>query len=180
MDTRVYKSDSLGAYPVDADLLAAIDACGAGNVESDEARALYAQWNHLWLLRVIWMHLAAAFRDGTRRGAQVTKLLERVQRLYAHAPKSFALTFHMTLLYFWVQLSDYCLRVSDVEGHDAVVYRDLLAFWRAHPWLLNDQLFTQYYSPKLVLHTPQSLQEFMLPDVKPLPSIVAFKKQADK
>jgi len=33
--------------------------------------------------------------------------------------------------------------LSEVEDHDKEVYADLLKFWKAHPWLLNDQLFTQ-------------------------------------
>jgi len=162
VNTKVYQSDSLKEFPTDQALLDAVIHC-------DDHPVLYKKWNHLWLLRVIWIHLSTAFKDGTRRGAQVKLLIDRIQQFYGSAPKSFPLTFHFTLLYFWIQLSDYCLRVSDVEGHDAGVYTDLLKFWKAHPWLLNDQLFTQYYSQKLILHTPASMTEFMLPDLKPLP-----------
>ena len=70
-------------------------------------------------------------------------LIERVQAFFQKAPKTFKMPFHFTILYFWIQLVDYCLRLSEVEDHDKEVYADLLKFWKAHPWLLNDQLFTQ-------------------------------------
>jgi len=43
-------------------------------------------------------------------------------------------------------------------------------------FLTNDALFMQYYSTKEIFHNPLSMTEFILPDVKPLPSIVNFKK----
>jgi len=49
---------------------------------------------------------------------------------------------------------------------------EFIQFIDKHTFLLNDQLHTQYYSQKLVLHDPTAFTSFVLPDIKPLPTII--------
>lgn len=49
---------------------------------------------------------------------------------------------------------------------------EFIEFIDKHTFLLNDQLYTQYYSQKLVLHDPTAFTSFVLPDIKPLPTII--------
>jgi len=63
--------------------------------------------------------------------------------------------------------------LHQAPGKDASTF---VEFVRACPFLLDPELFMQYYSRKLIFHTPDSMAEFQLPDKKPLPAIVAFSK----
>jgi len=42
------------------------------------------------------------------------------------------------------------------------------------PFLANEYLFLQYYTTQTIFHVPQSQSEFVLPDIKPLPSVLSY------
>lgn len=92
------------------------------------------------------------------------------------------LLFHMTVAYFWIQVVDFALSApaATFVGETTVLSRDQATktsndefreFYKTRSFLNDEYLFMQYYSRKLIFHTPASMLEFALPDRKPLPSI---------
>jgi len=61
---------------------------------------------------------------------------------------------------------------SDKTENQLPTLEEFIQFIDKHTFLLNDQLHTQYYSQKLVLHDPTAFTSFVLPDKKPLPTII--------
>src|SRR3546814_7354887 len=62
-------------------------------------------------------------------------------------------------------------QIADKSGEDEEVEEipPFVVFIRTHHYFLDSGLFMQYYSRRIIFHTPESVQEFMLPDRKPLP-----------
>jgi len=46
------------------------------------------------------------------------------------------------------------------------------------PFLANEYLFLQYYKADTIFHVPHSMSEFVLPDIKPLPSVLSYGPSA--
>jgi small GTP-binding protein len=105
--------------------------------------------------------------------------------------------YHCTIVYFWLQMVDYFLAVdkmqlrgdhsddteeeTDTESSVASTTTavpsksDFVAFVKAHRELLDDsELVAQYYSAGRILQDPKSFTEFVLPDLRPFPSLVAL------
>jgi hypothetical protein len=112
-------------------------------------------------------------RDGVKSS------LDGYKEFQAHR-KEKKYIFHMTVTYFWVQIVDYCLHLEDLEKPSDGPRLSFQEFLEKFPFVLDDELFIQYYSPKLIFHTPQSMEGFVLPDIKPLPSILSFKSTPSK
>ncbi|CAF1563390.1 unnamed protein product [Adineta ricciae] len=45
-------------------------------------------------------------------------------------------------------------------------------FLRQNPQLMNSDLFLEYYKKETILNNPTARQEMVLPDIKPLPTLV--------
>ena len=52
--------------------------------------------------------------------------------------------------------------------------RPFVTFLFTHEWLANEALVTTFYSKKLMCQTPEAMQEFRLPDLRPLPSVLSL------
>jgi hypothetical protein len=153
---------------------------------------LDSTWKHLTFIRMVWLYLTTT---GRREG--VAKIMEGTKKFYTlrkHANS----VFHMTLVYFWLQVGlidilfrsksqqivDYCLKLSasssKAEEENKNEAKDTNAFQnfvKAYPFLLNDELFLQYYKVSTIFHHPPSMEQFVLPDIKQLPSIVQTKSK---
>ena len=51
-----------------------------------------------------------------------------------------------------------------------------VAFMKRHPALFDRDLHKQFYSQKLLLHSPNSFREFVLPDLQQFPSLIGVQK----
>ena len=52
--------------------------------------------------------------------------------------------------------------------------RAFVNFLLTHSWLADDGLVTAFYSRQLMCRTPAAQTEFMLPDLRPLPSVLSL------
>ena len=69
------------------------------------------------------------------------------------------------MTYFWIQMIDLAIAQSPKQI-------DFEEFLRLSPQLLNGGLFLEYYKKETMLNNPQARQEMVLPDIKPLPTLI--------
>jgi dTDP-4-amino-4,6-dideoxygalactose transaminase len=92
---------------------------------------------------------------------------------------------HVTHTYFWIQLVDLALHLPEaslerqrvaiqIGEAEARHVRELKQFLAQQPFLLNGGLVSQYYSMRAVF-SPKAASEFVLPDLKALPSILSLR-----
>jgi hypothetical protein len=120
-------------------------------------------WNHRSLLRLCWLYLTI---EGRRNG--IKKIFSGIQHFLNTAPAEITRAgpqFHETTLYFWVHLVHYNIEVSRNPSGD------FKGFLFMGPPLCNDTLINDYYSKKL-LASDTARTSVVLPDRKPLPSMV--------
>ncbi len=76
-------------------------------------------------------------------------------------------TFHETMTYFWVHMVHFAIvATKNPTG-------DFRTFLLLNPQLCNGGMFLHYYSKKLMLHTPEARVKVLLPDKRPLPSLIS-------
>ena len=140
-------------------------------------------FTHWAMLRVMWLLLAAVEDRSRGRKAAVDAVFAGLRTLDGR-------NFHLTNAYFWVQLVDLALHLpahvrANVRGPAADTLkkhadsfepsvRPFVDFLSAHEWLANDGLVTAFYSRKLMCQTPEAMDEFRLPDLRPLPSVLSL------
>ncbi len=117
-------------------------------------------WSHKTHLRMAWLYLT---RDGRRVG--VNKIFDGIKNFIKNSQVSRKTTFHFTMTYFWIQMIDLAIAQSpkDINFEE---------FLRLNPHLLNGGLFLEYYKKETMLNNPTARQEMVLPDIKPLPTLV--------
>jgi len=76
-------------------------------------------------------------------------------------------TFHETMTYFWVHMVHYAREATKNPSGD------FKGFLLLNPQLSNGGLFLHYYSKKLMLLSPESRTSVVLPDLRPLPSLLS-------
>jgi len=153
------------AKPANTSVTEAFENC---DEELDKA------WSHLLSMYIIWHYLV---RIGRKDG--VKRILKGHEK-FLSSKKHGVGVFHMTITYFWIQIVDFCLRSSPPITPKESLSDELdefLSFYHSHEYLTNDELFLQYYSVKSIFHEPNTMTEFTLPDIKPLPSIVTFQSK---
>ena len=156
-----------------------------GNMPDDVLLERFASGNlprssfsHWVMLRTMWL-LLAAVEDRTK-GRKVA-----VDAVFAGMQKMDGQVFHQTYVYFWLQLVDLAIHLPTTAEESAarqqraaevgaVPVRPFLAFLFTFEWLANEALVTSFYSKKLMCQTPAAMQEFMLPDLRPLPSVLSL------
>jgi ADP-ribosylation factor protein 1 len=74
------------------------------------------------------------------------------------------------MTYFWIQMIDLAIAQSPKE----INFEE---FIRLNPHLLNGGLFLEYYKKETMLNNPRARQEMVLPDVKPLPTLITSKNK---
>jgi len=117
-------------------------------------------WSHKTHLRMAWLYLT---RDGRRAG--VNKIFDGIKNFIQNSQTARKTTFHFTMTYFWIQMIDLAIAQSpkDINFEE---------FLRINPQLMNGGLFLEYYKKETMLNNPIARQEMVLPDIKPLPTLV--------
>lgn len=121
-------------------------------------------WDHRTHLRIAWLFLK---RYGRREGMK--KIFAGIKHFIANSPRTYrsrGTTFHETMTYFWIHIVHYAMETTKVPKDD------FKTFLLLNPQLANGGLFLHYYSKKLMLQTAESRMEVMLPDIRPLPSLI--------
>jgi len=118
-------------------------------------------WDHKTHLRIPYVYLN---RLGRREG--VKKVRSSIQNYIANSGRTNK-TWHETMTYFWVQMVDYA------RGGDAGTKKESFEkFLDEHRYLMDGGLFLHYYTKETMLWNKTAREEFTLPDVMPLPSIL--------
>ncbi|PRP77388.1 ADP-ribosylation factor [Planoprotostelium fungivorum] len=118
-------------------------------------------WDHKTHLRIPYVYLN---RLGRRNG--IKRVRESIQNYIANSGKTNK-TWHETMTYFWVQMVDYAR-----GGDFGVKYASFEEFLDRHRYLMDGGLFLHYYTKETMLLNKSAREEFTLPDVMPLPSIM--------
>ncbi|CAF0970801.1 unnamed protein product [Rotaria sp. Silwood1] len=117
-------------------------------------------WSHKTHVRMAWLYLT---RNGRRAG--VSKIFDGIKNFIQNSPIARKTTFHFTMTYFWIQMIDLAIAQSPKQIN-------FEQFLHLNPHLLNGGLFLEYYKKETMLNNPTARQEMVLPDIKPLPTIV--------
>lgn len=135
-----------------------------------------SSFSHWLMLRTMWL-LLAAVEDRTKgRKAAVDAIFAGMQKMDGRV-------FHQTYAYFWLQLVDLAIHLPAAREESAQKraaeigappVRPFLTFLFTFEWLANEALVTSFYSKQLICQTPAAMQEFMLPDLRPLPSVLSL------
>ncbi|CAF3691283.1 unnamed protein product [Rotaria socialis] len=118
-------------------------------------------WPHKSHLRMVWLYLT---RDGRRTG--VNKIFDGLKNFIENSAIVKKTTFHFTMTYFWIQMIDLAIAQSPKQ-----IYFE--EFLRLNSHLLHEDLFLEYYKKETMLNNPNARKEMVLPDIKPLPSLIA-------
>lgn len=126
-------------------------------------------WDHYTHLRIAWLYLN---RQGRQEGMKlifsgIKSFIENSPRTKASSTNTRGTTFHETMTYFWVHVVHYAMIATKLPENS------FKAFILMNPQLSNGGLFLQYYSKNLMLMDPNSRKEVVLPDIKPLPSLIS-------
>ncbi|CAF1278523.1 unnamed protein product [Adineta steineri] len=117
-------------------------------------------WSHKTHIRMAWLYLT---RDGRRLG--VKKIFDGIKNFIDNSKVSRKTTFHFTMTYFWIQMIDLAIAQSPKN----ITFDEFL---RLNPQLMNGGLFLEYYKKETMLNNPIARQEMVLPDIKPLPTLI--------
>lgn len=125
-------------------------------------------WDHYTHLRIAWLHLS---QYGRREGME--KIFTNIRSFIEISPRtkrsdtSRGTTFHETMTYFWTHMVHYAMcATANIDGK-------FKTFILMNPQLANGGLFLHYYSKKLMLLNAEARSSVLLPDIVPLPSIIA-------
>jgi len=122
-------------------------------------------WDHRTHLRIAWLLLS---KHGRKNGMPL--IFQGIKEYIDNSDntkRSRGTTFHETMTYFWVHMVHYALTATKNPTGDFKV------FLLMNPQLSNGGLFLHYYSKNVMLKSPDSRTQVVLPDVRPLPSIVS-------
>merc|ERR1719189_2112985 len=69
----------------------------------DYNKALYQIWTHIYFLRIVLLYLNTFGRQ-----VAVTRVHEGIANFYGNQTKKFNNEYHFTIVYFWIQVVDFC------------------------------------------------------------------------
>ncbi|UJR19856.1 hypothetical protein I4U23_022989 [Adineta vaga] len=121
---------------------------------------ILTSWSHKTHVRITWLYLT---RDGRRTG--VKKMFDGIKNFLENTQISSKPAFHFTMIYFWIQMIDLAIAQTPKE----INFEEFL---RLNPQLLKEDLYLDYYKKQTILNNPTARQEMILPDIKPLPTLV--------
>ncbi|GMH42772.1 hypothetical protein BSKO_10691 [Bryopsis sp. KO-2023] len=122
-------------------------------------------WDHRTHLRIAWLFLR---RYGRRDG--MVLIFDRIKNFIGNSPQtaqSRGTTFHESLTYFWVHMVHYAMESMVIPADNFKTFLVL------NPMLCNGGLFLHYYTKALLIENPEAREKVVLPDKKPLPSLVS-------
>ncbi|KAG2445825.1 hypothetical protein HXX76_000429 [Chlamydomonas incerta] len=126
-------------------------------------------WDHRTHLRLAWLYL---MRHGRREG--LARIHSSIQNFIANSPvtkRKTGTTYHETMTYFWAHMVHFCIasmKAPQQQGKEP----DFKTFLLFNPLLTNGGLFLHYYSKDLMLKNAESRKQVVLPDKRPLPSLI--------
>eukprot|EP00475_Leptophrys_vorax_P045763 TRINITY_DN9627_c0_g1_i2.p1 TRINITY_DN9627_c0_g1~~TRINITY_DN9627_c0_g1_i2.p1 ORF type:complete len:573 (+),score=143.83 TRINITY_DN9627_c0_g1_i2:163-1719(+) len=118
-------------------------------------------WDHRTHLRIAWIYLT---KHGRREGMKL--IFSGIKNFIANSSRTKKTTFHETMTYFWTHMIHYAI-ISTFNPSG-----DFKGFLLSNPQLSDGGLFLDFYNKNTILHNPKAREEVVLPDKKPLPSIV--------
>eukprot|EP00386_Alphamonas_edax_P014416 GDKI01044312.1.p1 GENE.GDKI01044312.1~~GDKI01044312.1.p1 ORF type:complete len:594 (-),score=179.54 GDKI01044312.1:173-1852(-) len=125
-------------------------------------------WDHRAHLRIAWILLT---KHGRKAGMPL--VFEKIKRFIENSPLTQRTekrtTYHETMTYFWVHMVHYALEAAS----DKRTHTDFKTFLVLNPQLCNSGMFLHYYSKQAMLMDPTSRRQVVLPDKRPLPSIIS-------
>ncbi|XP_037038799.1 uncharacterized protein LOC119076212 [Bradysia coprophila] len=125
-------------------------------------------WSHKTHLRMAWLYLTR-----NERRVAVNKIFDGIKNFIQTSPIARKTTFHFTMTYFWIQMIDAAIAQSPKDlGFET--------FISVNQHLMNGGLFLEYYTKDTLLNNPIARQEMVLPDVKPLPSVILRAKVVEQ
>jgi len=119
------------------------------------------KWDHRTHLRIAWLYLT---KDGRREGMK--KIFEGIKNFIENSNRTNGKTFHETMTYFWIHMVHYAIQATPNPSGD------FKGFLLMNPQLSNGGMFLQYYKKETMLNNPEARVKVILPDLKPLPSII--------
>lgn len=127
-------------------------------------------WDHRTHLRIAWLYMT---RLGRRQG--MSMIFKSIRAFIENSPRTKrasgrGTTFHATLTYVWGHLVDFA--IASTKNHDG----QFKTFLMMNPQLSNGGLPLHYYTKTLLFDSAESRKEVVLPDKRPLPSIVTNLK----
>ncbi|KAI6656896.1 GTP-binding ADP-ribosylation factor [Oopsacas minuta] len=122
-------------------------------------------WDHRTHLRLAWIYLT---RHGRREGMK--KIFSSIKNFIDNSPRARKTTFHETMTYFWTHMVHYAIEATKNPT------KDFKGFLLMNPQLANGGLFLEYFTKDLMLMKMESRKQVVLPDIKPLPSIISSTK----
>eukprot|EP00741_Cyanophora_paradoxa_P008944 tig00000142_g8657.t1 len=162
----------------------------------EQGRLTYDTLGHGTMIRVMWMLLSESAAERAEKGQGRRRAVDAILGGVEAAHRRSGLVFHLTLTYFWLQLVDLAVHspphapgkeeedaaraeqlqleaACEAEPHMAAFRRFLVA----NRFLADDGLPVSFYSHELIFRDPRSPAEFVLPDLRPLPSILSFSRK---
>eukprot|EP01125_Pyxidicula_operculata_P002224 TRINITY_DN12133_c0_g1_i1.p1 TRINITY_DN12133_c0_g1~~TRINITY_DN12133_c0_g1_i1.p1 ORF type:complete len:545 (+),score=103.73 TRINITY_DN12133_c0_g1_i1:2-1636(+) len=118
-------------------------------------------WDHYTHLRIAWLYLK---RYGRREGMK--RIFKGIRDFIKYSVRARKTTFHETMTYFWVHMVHYAM----VSTQNPT--KTFKGFLIMNPIFANGGMFLEYYRKDTMLFTMKSRQEVVLPDKKPLPSLL--------
>jgi len=112
-------------------------------------------WGHKERLLLSWLLIQ---RHGRR---------EAIRLLFQGARRILQASFHETTLYFWMHMVHYAVEAT------ANPLGDFKGFVLMNPQLVNSDLLLDYYTQDTIWHNLDARDEVVMPDKKPLPSLLS-------
>eukprot|EP01113_Clastostelium_recurvatum_P031642 TRINITY_DN3970_c0_g1_i4.p1 TRINITY_DN3970_c0_g1~~TRINITY_DN3970_c0_g1_i4.p1 ORF type:complete len:300 (-),score=66.11 TRINITY_DN3970_c0_g1_i4:199-1098(-) len=110
-------------------------------------------FTHRTFLRIIWTYLKLYGRR------------ETMKRAFADL-SPYVIPFNETLLYFWTHLIHYSMEsISNPDGQ-------FLTFLLLNPIMMDAEVMQDTYYTRGLLHSPEACKAVILPDKKPMPSMI--------
>jgi len=119
-------------------------------------------WDHRTHLRLAWLYLT---KLGRREGMKM--IFTGIKNFIDNSPVARKTTFHETMTYFWTHMVHFAIMATKNPTGDFV------GFLLMNPQLSNGGMFLEFYNKDTMLNNPTARKEVVLPDKKPLPSIIS-------
>jgi hypothetical protein len=134
-------------------------------------------WDHKTHLRVAFLFLQRQVRREAVSSI-MTLIKNYIEKSAGKVPEGQKRkTFHITMTYFWIQMVHFAMADLSNAQHCSLDKLDFDNLLQNHPELLDGSLFRKYYSDDRMLKDLQAREQFVPPDLQPLPTMLA---QANK
>ncbi|KAI9333437.1 ADP-ribosylation factor family-domain-containing protein [Obelidium mucronatum] len=130
-------------------------------------------FDHRAHLRIGFLILLQAQRDGLDNSASVSLFLEKLKAFFKAAGSKVRNTYHITMSIFWCQYIHIALQEYTDKVKRAPNPTEFPEFLLANPFLMWSGLWTLHYD-KDVIMTPKAKEQFVLPNKRPLPSYMSL------